>query len=416
MGLKNNSIVNIIELLVENRSPLRIQGSEDILLDPITKNPYMPGTSIAGALRRFVDNNFGNRYGEILFGGNEEGRLFVSDSVSENNTGIEVRPGIKIDSKFGGKSGNTFFSRKFISEGHQFRIVLKLFTMNKEENKELLDIIYECINAIHKGEVRLGGEKTNGAGVLSVEDIKVRTLDLKDKKELAEYLLEDYHYKSVKDSVLIGNSKAFATLKVKAYTKTPVFIQGKEQYKDKVGRNIKKKGEKYYIPGSSLKGSVKGRFSEIAKFKGYEELVVKAFGGEVNSQKVSGNIFFQDILIEESKDNVKYNRIKINKFTGGNFTGALMSYIPVLGKVQFSIRYRKTGNEEDKKILAILIYTIRDLLEGLFYIGGGASIGMGELSGEEILLEIEDKEISINLVDNKIVNGEMLEEILKSIN
>jgi CRISPR/Cas system CSM-associated protein Csm3 (group 7 of RAMP superfamily) len=83
----------------------------------------------------------------------------------------------------------------------------------------------------------------------------------------------------------------------------------------------------------------------------------------------------------EGKSDMVQTRIRIDRFTGGTFPGALFEQQPVTGgsqsKITMSIELR---NPKDPQI-GLLLHILRDLWTGDLPLGGEASTGRGRLDG-----------------------------------
>lgn len=419
MALKNNKFITCVDIYMSNKSPLKITDEDTIILDNITNKPYLPGTSVAGTFRAYVNENIGKENADLLFGdGIKASKLYVYDSIAEEKKSLEERTGIRIDEKFGVSVKNALFSRKYISEGNKFKLRLKLFSEDQQEKEKLLGMVYKCINGLDKEVIRFGSDKTNGAGIMKIIDVKQCKFDFSKKESLEKYLLEEGEFVSVKSDVISNKEDGFATFIINASTKTSILVRENNSldYELPDASSIKNRKNEYIIPGSSIKGCIKNRFSKIAKYKQVEELVVEAFGGgEGENNKNIGKIFCEDVKIKEANDNVVYNRIRIDKFTGSVKSGGLLDEKPVSGLLQFSIKYKLNNNEIDNKVIALMIYTIKDLLEGMFQIGSGSAVGRGYLKGENIEFSIGKELYYIDLKGDNHKNRDKITEILLSL-
>ena len=175
---------------------------------------------------------------------------------------------------------------------------------------------------------------------------------------------------------------------------------------------------KYILPGSSFKGVIRNNFTKISKLKGLNYITEIAFGQEAtSSDKKVGRLYFEDIEIENALDSAIYNRIKIDQFTGGVRVGAILNQRPIKGSFKSEVYYKLTGNEEDdKRIIAIMLYTLRDALSGEISFGSGNSIGRGKLKGNFIKLEINNETAKLDLKGKKHENKELILNLISAIN
>lgn len=429
MALKNNTIVTFLDLDIENIGPLRIGDEDSILIDKLSNSAYIPGSSIGGALRGYISENFGEDLAEKIFGtGEDESKIVVFDSIAKNNKGIEFRPSVRINNRLGINADKAFFEREYLEEGHKFNFKFKLFSEDIKEAEKNKEILIKAINGINKGDLRFGGHKTNGAGIFKINKVQECVLNLEKKEELIKYLTDEIRFKNLNLN-LEEEKTRFVTFKVNCITKTPILIKGKGSLEHNLpdGTNMIQEqdllnGDKvYFIPGSSIKGSFRNGFDKIAKFKNIEEMTNIAFGkardkNKKDDKNTMGRVYFEDIKIKNSLDKAIYNRIKIDKFTGGVRSGAVLNEQPIKGSLDFTIKYKLLNNENDNKILALMIYTIKDILEGVITLGGGNAIGRGKLKGDKIQFFKDGEEYLIDLSESKHKNKEKIDKILNSIN
>ena len=116
MSLKNNRYATIIKIKMVNKGPMKIgNGDDGLLMDLVSNNPYLPGTSIAGAMRSYASSNFNDRAVKDLFGHDDrESNIYISDSYASNKKEIEYRPGVKIDNRFGVNELGGYFERELL--------------------------------------------------------------------------------------------------------------------------------------------------------------------------------------------------------------------------------------------------------------------------------------------------------------
>lgn len=430
MSLKNNEYVTVIKVVMTNKGPLKIgNGDEGILIDLASNSPYLPGTSLAGAIRAYLSKEYDVEIVKALFGhGDRESNINISDSYAFNKKEIEYRPGISINNRLGVNESGGYFTRELLGLGHEFTVEIKLYSNNLEKRDENISLIKSALSAIHVGKLRLGGYKSNGAGIFEVNTIDVCYLDLKNTRDLLAYLSDSLELINAKNEFLnydnnFNNSSAKFT--IECTTKTPLLIKGNDtlNYNLPDGSNMVNSNGEYILPGSSFKGAIRNAFGKIAKYKGIEELIVEAFGDEKsnkekkNEEKQSGRMYFEDIKIQNHLDKAIYNRIKIDRFTGGVRSGAILNDNPIKGKFTTDILFNITGKEEiDNKIIALMLFTLRDALKGEITFGSGNSIGRGKLNGAYIKLEYKGEILKLDLTGKNHENAEKIQELISSIN
>lgn len=423
MSLKNNRFITSINMKLINKGPMKIgDGDDGILIEAVSNNPYMPGTSVAGAMRAYAAANFSKAIVEELFGhGDKDSNIYISDSYADNKKEIEYRPGIRINNRLGINAKSGYFERELLGAGHEFSLEIKIYSETEEKREEHLKIIKSILSAVQSSEVRFGANKTNGSGILDIEKLKICKLDLKNSKDFIDYVSNDLVYVDGKEALISkGNNEKTIKFVFEGNTDTPLLVGGYDSLNHEMpdGSNMMNSNNKYILPGSSFKGAIRNNFNKIAKLKGLNELTEIAFGQEAESnEKSMGRLYFKDIEIENVLDSAIYNRIKIDQFTGGVRSGAILNQRPIKGKFTSEIYYKITGNEEnDKKVIATMIYTLKDALIGDISFGSGYSIGRGKLKGQFIKVEINKETAKLDLIGNNHENKELILDLISAIN
>jgi hypothetical protein len=141
------------------------------------------------------------------------------------------------------------------------------------------------------------------------------------------------------------------------------------------------------LPGSSVKGAVRGRVKMIAEYMGLGNATEEIFGrdsaGGDNGKK--GLIRFEDVKLS-GEGRQKITRIRIDRFTGGVMRGGLFREEPLSSDVDLRI----SAPASQPTACALLTYALRDLGLGLYNLGSGGAVGRGYLSVERIDMTAPD--------------------------
>jgi CRISPR/Cas system CSM-associated protein Csm3 (group 7 of RAMP superfamily) len=167
-------------------TPVHVGGFGD---DPDTDLPlardgqgrcYIPGTSLAGALRQWCYIRFAEADVEAVWGiqkknktGQEEGHAsyFTVDDlhVSDRQLIPEVRDGVGIDRQTGAAAEHIKYDRAILPRGTK----LQGFTITAEVDAscswQALGMLLGLQNALKDGHIRLGAAKTRGLGKVCLE-------------------------------------------------------------------------------------------------------------------------------------------------------------------------------------------------------------------------------------------------------
>lgn len=451
------------------REPLHVgsveKGNGEVLVHPVKELPFVQASGIAGVFRACYEGLFGDGEHSLdLFGDNEKkaGRIRFTDGIFSDNgqqMKIELRPRIKIDPVTGtsasakGKGLDSDSGQKFemeyIGAGQEFSFNVYVYssvrsnhaTGNEAEaggNTEEQNRIKQVFALIHSGQVQFGGQKSNGCGSMKILSLRHRGYDMRKEEDRRAWTREDEDQggQELKDKldtlVREGQYSVYAyQLTLDAQTEGSILVKS-IALEEEEGRKFTEKDEKepdyvsmrnsegyYIVPGSSVKGAVRAQFERIL---GYLEknvsgfcgscVVADAFGREArkNYTGAAGNVRFQDILVTPIKGQEKelvYNRIHIDRFTGGVMNTGLFKEQAVHGKLQIKTIVMKDNRHQDhvslrdaasvseKRSCAMLILSLRDLALGIYNLGSGYSVGRGFLKAKSLTVHRSDNKEAV---------------------
>jgi CRISPR/Cas system CSM-associated protein Csm3 (group 7 of RAMP superfamily) len=167
-------------------------------------------------------------------------------------------------------------------------------------------------------------------------------------------------------------------------------------------RSKRNGNSKPIVSGTSLAGVLRHRAVKICntiKDSSGERFVERIFGvdmeklrerndkhkdeGEELEPPFASRLEVKETEIDESKTNsLVHTRVKIDRFTGGAFEGALFDAAPVFARsdekaIEISLKLRKPNDAE----IGLLLLLLKDLWTSDLPIGGESSIGRGRLRG-----------------------------------
>lgn len=418
MSISNGK--NIIEYIVniKNISPLIIANEDDEpLIDEEENKVYIPGTTIAGALKSYIKKNFkGVIDYEELFPennsdekGNKKSKIFCYDS-SADVLKYEIRPAVSINDNSGANDNK--FERIFLSRGHEFSLKLELYNDDKSKLSLFEKIIDSCIVAINEGDIVIGSYKSIGAGVFKVESIRKRRYDFNLKLDIFSYLKENKVGEEIKIEELKKNSlntNSCVTFELIGKFRTPVLIKGYSSLdsNDTDGIPLKDSNGKYIIPGSSIKGVIRGESKRILSYFNKVELLDKIFGSSSDSSNEIGAISkltVFDSIIDRNLEEIIYNKIHIDKFTGGVIKSALMDDTTIKGDILIKAKYQKSNDDElNKHAIALISLIFRNIAIGDLPLGGGNNVGRGRITADSLIV----KESGVPLFKGNINKNEI---------
>lgn len=418
------NIRKIARIVVEAVTPLAVgTGENSVMTDAVIAVdhnglPYIPGTALTGVLRhaladiKDVDDVFGFVKGNDVKGS----RIIVSDAkiVDFNGKVVDgkVRPSavlmrlykdcpirqhVSLNSK-GVTEGTGKFDNQVIYKGSRFCFDVELMV----EQTDVEECFQEILNIVRKG-FRVGGGTRKGYGHMEVKSLWTKEYNTDNDYLKHSTLLSvsdndmetwqkdtkpsDATYKEIKitpeDFVFFGSG--FGNENADASQLMEKYVVWSDSMKAEV-----KCG--FVIPASSVKGAFAHRFVYWynALSHSYTDSQRSDAGAQAReilfgSTERTGLMFFDDI-VESVPDNRKvFNHVKINRFTGGAFPGALYNEEAIYLKGHdFTLRYwldeksleaRCKDNKE--MIMTAIRLVVRDIQKGLLPLGGLANRGHG---------------------------------------
>ena len=426
-------------------SPLCVSSGESEYTDSDVErdfdgNPFVAGTSLAGAFRSYllqtekinaVENLFGNIKNQTGY----QSRFYVSDLTLEEGCTIAVRNQTKLKDKVAVTGAKFDMENVEKDTAGSFYIEMEF---RKNDSAELKNTAYrffkKIIYGIDSGEITFGSNKSNGFGYLSIQDIYGRgfgtdmnnhpLINAKYCADFSEWVSFDkwsmekqncqFDYKAIISEV--GAKPLYTTLRVPLKIKSNInirqYITGYgEDDSEHISRTVtdEKKQEKKIpiIPGSSWKGSIRSQCEHILhELDMWNETLIRKMFGFIENEKKPDDTFIENeekddgdkkvpdaaissVYIEESDiENGHYlsvMRNQIDRFSGSTVTHALFQEsICVHGECELTIHIRKDIDEKgadkaDKNawMIGLLLLAVKDLQNGYLAVGGEAGIGRG---------------------------------------
>ena len=428
----------LIKGLLKTCTPFMIGSGEeetsdsDILRDSEGK-VYIPGTSLAGVSRHFLEAgvsrhflktigvNTDDIFGKMDSNADYESKIKFFDVFAENEVNTSVRDSVRLVDKVSYKGSK--FDYEIAEAGAKFTFKLELDIGDSEE----LQICSYIINGFRNGDIRIGSKTTRGFGVVDIEDIKYLQLDLTNAEEMDIYINLDRDWNIVdkplseEELCKAQYEGVYETIERDFSLKSFLFIRDYGSTKKVEGDDSKfvdaqtltNAKENPVIPGPSIAGVIRSHCRKILDKAGYgtekeiQDFINDLFGYETevgedgklkrkNEKKIKSNVLFKECELD--KDNVVFlnrTRTAVDRFSGSALqTGALFTGNIVCRndekqpeKITISIKIKKDFKDfKNMKLAKSLIKTcLDDLGKGLIAFGGNTGIGAGifeEYKGE----------------------------------
>lgn len=399
-SMGTNSIVKrrVLFMKVQFVSPLNLSSGEDEWTDADVLrdgrgDPFVPGSSIAGAIRAYIEKEKNCPCFMGYSAGGSQGKmssLSVSDLNFDKNVVIGIRDGVALDDNKRTITGSKY-DMEILEAGARGHFYLELAVREEDDEAEMERELASIFRGIDLGEIRLGSKKTRGFGKFKItfaaEKIYGRDNYLKYADAYEDGLWENEPNEWDRWVQKAEEENRMVRLEI------PLKLEGGIS----IRRYAAKKNEPDFvhltdhgvpvIPGSSFAGAIRHRTKQIWKEleeAGMEapisaaEAVNRAFGFVDGTNACSSAIIISEAEIAGARP-LTMVRTGISRFEAAVKDGALYkekTYVD--GTVNLEILVRKQKDPRDTKwIVGLLLLTLRDLQNGFLAVGGQTAIGRG---------------------------------------
>lgn len=367
--------------------------------------PFIPGTSLAGALRSLIEVE-NPCAADILFGtmhrtGGESVRDERQSAVSLydvelNDAVIGSRDGVHIDDVTGTAIDAHKYDYEIVESGADgtFYAEILLRRVHQKDEHMLKETLLR-LSELLRGGFHVGALTTKGFGRMQLLDMVVDCYDFRRPEDAIAWL-----------SPQRGNAAWHMAYDDAAQTEPPpahgdfvvtadFALTGALIVRDSVDPLAEADGEKSpaarmktnaagrdIIPGTSLKGVLRHRAAYILHALGKERTQAEAFIDRLmGTTAARGRFIVEEVVVDAEMH--KQMRSRIDRFTGGTIPSALFSTVPVWrekdGGRSVTLRFGVRQASEQEAGLCVLL--LKDLWLGRTAIGGEKSIGRGTLEG-----------------------------------
>lgn len=426
--MENNKILETIFIKANIKliSPISIGNAiedntdNDLLTDSEGKI-FIPGTSIAGAVRSYLDNIYKDK--EILnkymgYSNGDKGcqsSVYFYDAEIIKEGKITIRDGIALEEFLKVTKDTAKYNYEVAERDNVFSFKLELVIRkwNEECKDEFYNITKIVIKAIQEGKILLGSKTNRGLGKVRLDNLQALKFDFNRPEALKEYL--DFSWdKDFSDNETVSfyegnkvidinsielNKDSLTKIQVPLKVKDTLFIRNYLLSNDDVDAEQMNFDGKFIIPGTTWSGAFKHRMFiilyDLLNGDKPTRILNDLFGEKGDNKKQLGKqsrIIFEESISNDVARFHEIRRTKIDRFTGGACDkGLFESRVAVGGNTELNIWIKDAKEHE----IALVLMCIYDLLSGFLAIGGETSVGRGILSSNEEL-EIKKEDIKIN--------------------
>ena len=379
-----------------------------VVLRDVNGVPYVPGTSLAGAIQACLRDSFvpADKHDVAQFWGSSadngvQSAFIVNDATVSSlhlKWPVEERDGVSIDAKTGTAIDGHKYNFDVVPAGNQLSWTGEVVIRACDDRTAMERLSSTVVNALENGMVLLGAHTTKGFGHFELRDKVICALNLDEREDVATYL----HYCStgtldtnhpLKSEPLPPNDQNFdisadfrltSSLMVRSYSNRPA---------DPDETHIRSGGEDV-LPGTSLKGVLRHRaamiLSELGEqnpertddFRnlfGYTETARQI--SESKSASLRSRLFVDESVIAGAHSEMQ-TRVQIDRLTGGVRHGAFLEAMPLWsnkGSERLHLHLRVSQCKDWEAGLLLLL--LKDLWTSDLPVGGERSVGRGSLAG-----------------------------------
>lgn len=408
------------------------------LLQDSDGNPFIPGTSITGAVRSFLAKRLlpWTQYSDPkgidkespelkqFFGGagknDTMSALIVADGIYASEKVItSIRDGVRIEAESGIAADKAKFDVEVVERGTEFTLEFVCIIREGDCQSEYEKLFLALLHGFEKEGIRLGARTRRGYGRGRVDNWDIRDLKMDNCEHVMVWLNGDIWNSNqgkskLSPDPLLTDQRRFFRIEANFELRTSLLIRSSSEdpnKKDEVPdtTHLHSKDEPV-IPGTSFAGAFRHRanlIADILKWQthGNGQDAVSEMFGAVHKQDNDGSdsnqtdpwasrVFIEERVVENVKPQWQ-DRVAIDRFTGGSLQSALFNEKPVYPcpiktETQTNIRLRLTLEEPKKAEIGLLLLTLRDFWSGHAVLGGETSNGRGTLQGIKAKLIYKD--------------------------
>jgi len=396
------------------------ENSDSDLIKDWAGIPFIPASSIAGALRHYLDELLSHDKKceaekiRSLFGEHNENSTLSPISfydafpLAEITTAIKkhlsVRDGVQIDRTLRTAVDKHKFEFEVLEPGIAFQFCAEVAVREKHDLNAIKDLLYHMLSALSEEKIRFGAKTARGYGKTKLEDHKILLLDMAKRSDAElwlafswETLAPNYTLDTLR---CIGEIAPLAlnTVDIRAEFLIPYSLLIR-QYIEEVAAadsaHINCQGRPV-ITGSTWAGCLTSAISQVGKTLGKSEdteRTIKELFGYVKSKEEekdhkkrsrASRVIISESIVADAKGTHCYTRNRINRFTAGVVQGALFTEAPSYGG---NLTLELLIKDPQPYEIGLLLLAIRDMGNGIAPIGGAVSIGRGILKLKMLLID-----------------------------
>ena len=380
--------------------------------------PFIPGTSLGGALREWLTCASPDAVTEIFGDTKKMQSSIQTDDIELVDFDIIARDGVRLDGVTGTVDGDGKFNFEAVERGAHGSLRMMITLRACHSVEKISATVALMLKKLQNG-IRLGALTAKGFGLIYVENLNERFYDFHNKMDVAAWLLgnsdaEKFFPTPENDS---ANPNDFVVDALFKFNSSFLVRDYDVSAKDKKNHHIVavalKSRNDFVIPGTSLKGVLRHRAEYIIGKLGGDARALEKLMGCVrdNDEKLKSRfVVAESYVAPDDFAEVEHRRNKIDRFTGGVVQGMLFATKPAYQRnhdaatfrLHFEIRAASAAEA------GLALFLLRDLWLGRVAIGGEKSVGRGTVSGISAEIRFNGKTYKIG-ANGKVTAGDKSE-------
>lgn len=396
--MNNRKIISRVyyALDIELASPLSVSSGNndnsdaDVIRDH-EGNPFVPGTSIAGAFRNYM-NMDSDKKCAMGYSKGEEGRLSsisISDMFFDENSNISIRDHVHLNV---GKTVENKFDTEIVETGAKATMFF-CYVVREEDDDDYKKIVNSFINGLNEGFIRLGSRKNRGNGRFKINAIHSSEFTKDNVSDYLTFLEARKVTSAYANHMNISEWLSKNAVADTEYFKITVPLRLKGGISIRKYSTIPDQPDYIHItcndvpviPGSSFSGairnSVRKNMLELGLTNEQAAVYIDEWFGKVKDKRSDASyqslVSIEESILNNSKSLISTRNV-IDRFAASTKNGALFTELSNFGgETELIMLIKKDNKRHYKALIKMLDISIKDLLDGFISIGGQSGIGRG---------------------------------------
>jgi len=404
-----------------------------LLLHETDNLPLLMGSSIAGALRSYLENVGFREEASKIFGDNDNGKsypsiVFIDDSFGHipDDADIELRDGVAISLETMTAVDKAKFDMELLPAGTRFPLSFEFLVLEKDGYSDTFDYFGLALKGLQEGKISFGMRKRRGFGRCHAENLKIYRYDMSKPEGLIGWLEKNKDSGVSLDDLPVSKDISLVetnefVIEASFEINSSLLMRSKyvgENDPDSVHIHSYRNGNNVpVISGTGLAGALRARAYKIVNTIGVDTNIVNNIFGtprEEKENRSASRLWVSEGVVVEPKEIVQ-NRIRIDRLTGGAYAGALFNEQPIFGG---RVKIKLVLERPEEKEIGLLLLLLKDIWTSDLPIGGGASVGRGRLNGIEADLYYKEENWHIEQEGERLVvdhDADKLESFVQAL-